>query len=225
MSSPSPPLKPIIVYGRSGPNPPKVHMVCDELNIPYTITDVQTSELKAPAYLAVNPNGRMPSIHDPNTNLTLWESGAILEYLVDTYDTERKISFAPGSHEYHLARQWLFFQVSGQGPYYGQAVWFSKFHAEKIPSAAERYYREMERLTGVLEMHLKAQKKGDDGPWLVGGRFSYADLAFVPWQIMATGMFENEVDVSQYTEVKGWIERIVQREAVGKAVAKFPKMK
>lgn len=215
-------LKPITIYGRHGPNPPKVRMLCEELSIPYTLEDTQFSELKAPAFLAINPNGRMPAIHDPNTNLTLWESGAILEYLIDTYDTERKISFTPGSNNAALARQWLFFQVSGQGPYYGQAVWFTKYHSEQLPSAQERYYREIERVTGVLETHLKAQEKGADGPWLVGGKFSYADLAFVPWQVMAQGLFEGKLDISQHTEVKGWIERLIQREAIGKVVAEFP---
>ncbi|KAJ6088361.1 hypothetical protein N7486_009622 [Penicillium sp. IBT 16267x] len=70
------------------------------------------------------PNGRLPAIYDPNTDLRLWESGAIVEYLVERYDTSRKISFESGSMEAQLARQWLFFQASGQGPYYGQACRF-----------------------------------------------------------------------------------------------------
>lgn len=79
----------------------------------------------------------------------------------------------------------LWYLVSGQGPYYGQAVWFTKFHSEQVPSAKERYYNEVKRVTSVLDGHLKSQPKGADGPWLVGGKFSYADLAFVPWQHMA----------------------------------------
>lgn len=72
--------------------------------------------------------------------------------------------------------------MSGQGPYYGQAAWFTKFHPEQLPSAQERYYKEIKRVTSVLEGHLQKQDKGQDGPWLVGNKFSYADLAFVPWQ-------------------------------------------
>lgn len=112
-----PPLQPIKVWGAAGPNPPKIGYVLEELALPYEVIDLPFADLKLPAYLAVNPNGRVPAIHDPNTGLTLWESGAIVEYLVETYDGERKISFEPGSKEAQWARQWLFFQVSGQGPY------------------------------------------------------------------------------------------------------------
>lgn len=113
-------LKPITVWGQGGPNPPKVAFILEELEIPYTIIPIPFSDIKKPEYLAVNPNGRLPAIQDPNTGITLWESGAILEYLVDKYDHAQKLSFSPGSDEFYHARQWLFFQTTGQGPYYGQ---------------------------------------------------------------------------------------------------------
>ena len=110
-------LQPIKVWGGGGPNPPKVGYICEELGLPYTVVDISFPQLKEQTYLSINPNGRMPAIYDPNTDLTLWESGAIVEYLVERYDVERKVSFEPGSKHAQLARQWLFFQVSGQGPY------------------------------------------------------------------------------------------------------------
>jgi glutathione S-transferase len=103
--------------------------------------------------------------------------------------------------------------VSGQGPYFGQAVWFTKFHPETLPSAQERYYKEIKRVTSVLEGHLSKQEKGTDGPWLVGGKYSYADMAFVPWQSMLVGLKE-KVDMSEFKEVTGWVERMMKREAV-----------
>lgn len=214
-------LKPITIHGKHGPNPPKIRILCEELGLPYQVNDVQFPDLKQPAFLAINPNGRMPAIQDPNTSLTLWESGAIMLYLIETYDKEQKLSFAPGSNEAQLARQWLFFQTTGQGPYYGQAVWFTRYHPETLPSAQERYYREIERVTGVLEKHLKEQPKGEDGPWLVGGKFSYADLAFVSWQLVVEDLLKEKVDVEAFTEVKGWMERMKGREAVGKVVAEM----
>jgi glutathione S-transferase len=63
-----------------------------------------------------------PAIIDPNTDLTLWESGAIIQYLIEQYDTERKLSY-DSLHEKHLLNQWLHFQMSGQGPYYSQLAW------------------------------------------------------------------------------------------------------
>lgn len=62
------------------------------------------------------------AIQDPNTGLTLWESGAILNYLIEQYDTKNLISYTTLKEKHHC-NQWLHFQVSGQGPYYGQAGW------------------------------------------------------------------------------------------------------
>jgi glutathione S-transferase len=94
----------------------------EELGIPYEIEGIRFEEVKSARFLAVNPNGRVPAIEDPNTDVTLWESGAIIEYLVEQYDTEMKLTHA-GLRERALQKQWLFFQVSGQGPYFGQAAW------------------------------------------------------------------------------------------------------
>jgi glutathione S-transferase len=105
--------------------------------------------------------------------------------------------------------------VSGQGPYFGQAIWFTRFHSEKIDSAKNRYYAEIKRVTSVLEDHLKKQDKGSDGPWLVGGKFSYADLAFYPWNAMVPAMLSDNVDLSEFTEVKSWMERMKNRKAIG----------
>ncbi|KAF2257449.1 glutathione S-transferase [Trematosphaeria pertusa] len=214
-------LQPIKIWGQQGPNPPKVTMICEELGLPYTHVPIQFSEVKSPEYLAVNPNGRVPAIHDPNTDLTIWESGAIIEYLVEKYDKEHKISFAPGSPESYLAKQWLFFQVSGQGPYYGQAIVFQRYHPEKVPSAVERYVNEIKRVTGVLEGHLKKQKEqgGGEGPWLVGNRYSFADLAFVPWQtIISLAVKDEGFDAEEYPVVKEWLGNMNKREAVRKVM-------
>ena len=67
-------IKPIKVYGKGGPNPPKVAFILEELDVPYELIDIPFTEVKKPEYLAINPNGRLPSIYDPSTDLTLWES-------------------------------------------------------------------------------------------------------------------------------------------------------
>ncbi|CAO2650900.1 Nn.00g091970.m01.CDS01 [Neocucurbitaria sp. VM-36] len=200
-------FKPIEIWGKRGPNPPKIAMICEELGLPYEAKDTQFSDLKTSEFLALNPNG-----------LTIWESGAIIEYLIEKYDTAQKLSFPQGSEQSYLAKQWLFFQVSGQGPYYGQAVWFTKYHAEQIPSAQERYYNEIKRITSVLEGHLKKQEKGEDGPWLVGNKFSYADLAFVSWQNMMMNLMSEQVDVTEFTETARWIERMIARSSISKVL-------
>ena len=204
-------LKPIKLYGVGGPNPPKVAMVLEELGLPYEPIIIPFTDVKGAEYTKINPNGRLPSIYDPNTDLTLWESGAIVLYLVERYDTDHKISFPRGSNEASQAQQWLFFQASGQGPYYGQTIYFARYHHEKVPSAEERFNKEINRVTGVLEGWLAKQDQGA-GPWLVGDKFSYADLAFINWQV-SVGMIlaKDQFDPDQFPHVKKWLENMESR--------------
>lgn len=120
-------LQPLKLYGGNGPNPAKVRMILDELNLNYEIVEVSLKDTKTPEFVKINPNGRIPALEDPNTGITLWESGAIIEYVVDKYDVNKTLSFPAGSDEYWLAKQYLFFQMSGQGPYFEQAVSFLDF--------------------------------------------------------------------------------------------------
>ncbi|KAJ5638308.1 Glutathione S-transferase-like protein OpS6 [Penicillium lividum] len=204
-------LKPIVLYGHGpGPNPWKVVMLLEELNIPYENKIVDFADMKKEPFESINPNGRVPAIEDPNTGITLWESGAILEYLVETYDKKRTVSFDFGSKDYFLAKQWLHFQVSGQGPYFGQAVWFTRFHSEQLESAKERYYKEIRRVSGVMDKFLA------DKEYLVAGKFSYVDLAFIPWFQML-GMIG--IDLSkEFPHLDAWLTRQKARPAISKAL-------
>lgn len=68
---------------------------------------------KEPAFLALNPNGRFPALIDhSNNNYVIWESGAIILYLVGKYDKEHKISFTDFESN-ATATQYLMFQMSG----------------------------------------------------------------------------------------------------------------
>ena len=221
-------MKPIRLWGKGSTNPPKVEIILRELSLAYEHVPVLLKDIKGPEYTAVNPNGRLPAIYDPNSNITLWESGAIIEYLIDKYDHTHLLSFPPETPESWYAKQWLFFQASGQGPYYGQAAWFKAFHDEKLPSATERYIREVNRVSGVLEGHLS--KKADEeqhasgnGPWLVGNKMSYADLAFVPWhKVICLFLGQDEFNESQYPHLKKWMDKMVSRESVEIAMSYGP---
>jgi len=87
-------LEPIVLYGHKGtPNPVKVQIVLEELGLPYVCKSVEITDMKKEPYLSVNPNGRVPAIEDVNTGVTMFESGAILRYLVDKYDDDKKLDY------------------------------------------------------------------------------------------------------------------------------------
>lgn len=117
-------MQPIKVYnapqGR-GPNPWKVNIVLEELGLPHETVWVPYGEIKSEPYTSLNPNGRVPAMVDPNKNVTLWESGAIVNYLIATYDKDLKLTYGDDRlQEKWQLQSWLMFQMSGQGPMFGQ---------------------------------------------------------------------------------------------------------
>lgn len=70
-----------------------------------------------------------------------------------------------------------------------------------------------------MEGHLKQQEKGSNGPWLVGGKFSYVDLAWLPWYNTVATMLSEDVDISEYKTVLEWIERVKKQPGVAKCLA------
>ncbi|RMJ12707.1 hypothetical protein BHE90_001223 [Fusarium euwallaceae] len=203
-------MKPITVWlTPAGPNAWKVITIMIELGVPYELKSFKHDDVKKPPFTDLNPNGRVPAIVDPNTDLTLWESGAIVQYLIEVYDTEKKLTYE-GLRERHLLNQYLHFQMSGQGPYFGQAGWFNYLHGEKIPSAIERYENEMLRVIGVLDGVLKGRD------WLVGDKCTFADLAFLPWNdrinMLVLSKSIDEIR-AQYPNFAAWQARMVARDS------------
>ncbi|OCK99932.1 glutathione S-transferase-like protein [Cenococcum geophilum 1.58] len=205
--------KPITLYSHaSGPNPWKVAILLEELGLPYETVYLQFPDLKKEPFESKNPNGRVPAIKDPNTGVTMFESGAILEYLIDTYDKEHKLSYTT-SPEKWLTLSWLHFQMSGQGPYYGQKAWFSFYHPEKnLTSVLERYSNEIKRVVGVIDRHLK--KQGTE--YLVGDKCTFADLAFVMWHQAMPRLVDGWDYQTEAPTFHAWNERLQSRPAVKK---------
>jgi glutathione S-transferase len=203
-------MRPIVLYSHhAGPNPKKVIMVLEELKVPYEVKLLEFPEMKQAAYEKINPNGLVPAIEDPNTGITLWESGAIIEYLVTKYDEKREISFPPNSLESYHAIQWLHFQASGQGPYFGQAVWFKIHHKEQLQTAVERYINEIRRVSGVLNGVLADRK------YLVSGKCSYADIVFVPWFEVVPWVAGDAINLEKdFPNVHAWLNTLKSRPSV-----------
>ncbi|KAK5633117.1 hypothetical protein RRF57_008831 [Xylaria bambusicola] len=221
-------LKPIIVWGHEiGPNPLKVLMVLEELGLPYEHKIMDFLDMKKEPFITLNPNGRVPAIEDPNTGLKLFESGPIIEYLVDQYDKDHKISYDNFEGKYHI-KQWIGYQISGQGPYYGQFVWFALIHPEKLPSAIERYRKEAERVRSVLDLHLSRRagetqgaRVADKDVWLVGDKCTVADLSWFIWEQIinfAFGRFDVQIEKGKYPHYEAWYKKIEERPSAQQAI-------
>ncbi|EPQ52910.1 glutathione S-transferase [Gloeophyllum trabeum ATCC 11539] len=201
---------------KGGPNGWKVAFFLSELGLTYEsiYLDFDKKEQKSSPHIDLNPNGRIPTIIDhKNGDFVLWESNAILTYLADKYDPEHKFS-ASAEEDKYKQLQWLFFQSSGQGPYFGQAAWFTWYHPEKVPSAVERYQNEIKRVLGVLDGQLATRE------WLVGGKYSIADLSFISWTNVGVNALLQDYDLSKENpHVDAWLKKMLARPAIQKVYA------
>ncbi len=201
----------ILLYTASTMNGWKPVIFLEEAGVAYELIpiDFSKSEQKAPDYVALNPNGRIPTIIDrSNGDFAVFESGAILWYLAEKYG--RFLSDQPKLRSETL--QWLMFQMAGVGPMMGQAMYFQRIAAkngEDDPFAIQRYVTESRRLLEVLDERLKGRD------YLIDDGFSIADIATYPW---ARAYFWANVDISGLTRLEAWFDRIDAREATQRAL-------
>jgi glutathione S-transferase len=203
----------IDVYAFATPNSLKVPIALEELGVPYRLhaINVRKGEQGTPEHLARNPNGKVPVIVDQEgpgpdrAPVTLAESGAILLYLADKFG-----GLLPKDPVARVrAHEWLFFQVAGLGPMFGQAGYFQKSAPEKVAFAIERYLGEAKRHVKVLDGQLKGRT------WIAGEEYSVADVAMFGW--IWRRAFAG-VDLDDAPEVARWYEAMEARAAVQRAI-------
>lgn len=190
-------------YTADTPNGHKIAIYLEEAGLAHERVHVNLSagEQRSPAYLAINPNGKIPAIVDHDTGLTVFESGAILGYLA----AKTRFLHPETLAERTAVQQWLHFQIGGIGPMLGQLWWF--LHASKTVNAQalERYRNEARRLYGVVNGRLA------ESAYLASSRYSIADIAAFPWLRTAT---ELDLDLAGYPHVERWLAGIEARQAV-----------
>jgi glutathione S-transferase/GST-like protein len=201
----------IDLYTAATPNGHKVSIALEELALPYAlqVLDFAKNEQKQPAFLAINPNGRIPAIVDhAEDDFAVFESGAILIYLA-----EKTGQLMPADAKGRSrVLQWLMFQMGGIGPMMGQANVFFRYFPEKIQPAIDRYQGESKRLFRVLDGHLK------DHEYLAGD-YSIADIA--NWAWVRTHKWSG-VAVDDLPHLQRWLEAIRQRPAVQRGLLAPP---
>ena len=203
----------ITLYYWPTPNGHKASIALEEMGLAYTVKPVNIlrSEQFEPDFLALNPNHKIPTIVDDDgpggAPITLFESGAILEYLAD-----KTGQFLPpsGAARYE-ALTWLYFQVASMGPMLGQCGHFMGYAPEDVPYARERYHRETKRLYGVLEQRLADRE-------FLCGEFTVADMATYPWMMPKIREL-HRMDIDEWPNIKRWEAACAARPATARGTA------
>jgi GST-like protein len=202
-------LEMIDLYFWTTPNGYKPLIMLEETGLEHRILPVNIAlgEQFDPDFLEVSPNNRIPAIVDHDAQghdgpLSIFESGAILQYLAEK--TGRYLPTETGPRADVM--QWLFWQMGGVGPMFGQFMHFAVFAPEHIAYGVERYRAEAERLLGVLDRRLAGRDH-------VAGAYSIADMAIYPW---VRSVRER---LAPFANVDRWVEAISARDAVARAYA------
>ena len=192
-------------YFNGSPNPSKVALFLEEAGLPYEALPIDTrkGDQFDPAFLAVNPNGKVPAIVDDGA--VVFDSNAIFLYLA-----EKTGKFLPSDRAQLLS--WLMFVATGVGPFSGQAVHFKHFAPEKVPYAHNRYQYEALRHFQVLDAHLAKNA------YMVGASYSIVDMDLWGWARMVPFILGDEA-WGKLANVKRLLDEISARPAAARALA------
>ncbi len=198
------------------PNGWKVTIMLEETGLDYRVVpvDIGGGDQFTENFLRISPNNRMPAItdHDPlggGPPLSIFESGAILEYLADKTGQ----FLANSGPERYQALQWVHWQMANLGPMMGNANHF-KNYARNIASdpgqldyGIKRFVGEVDRLSGVMDAQLSATT------YLAGETYTIADMITWPWAFLIARML-NESAWETFPNLKRWVDLVAQRPAV-----------
>lgn len=200
------------LYSWRTPNGRKVSILLEELGLPYEVVPININEGEQfkPEFLAISPNNKIPALVDhEEADLSVFESGAILLYLADKYG-----QFIPKDKVGRAKTlEWLFWQMGGLGPMFGQLGYFNVFAPEPVPAALERYSKEVSRLLGVLDKRLA------ESPFVAGADYTIADMAIYPWINTLETFYKMGHLLDGHAKIRAWYDLLSQRPAVQKGMA------
>ncbi|EQB33779.1 glutathione S-transferase family protein [Sphingobium ummariense] len=193
------------VYAFATPNSVKVPIALEELGLEYSLhpINVRKGEQKAPAFIKLNPNAKVPVLVDGD--LVLTESAAILVYLAEKTG---QLLPADGEGRVRVFEQ-LFFHASALSPAFGQSGFFQRFAAEPQPIAIERFSSEAKRTVTMLDALLATRH------FVAGDALTIADIAHFGW------LWRREfagVALDDAPHVARWYAKLETRPAVQRAI-------
>lgn len=188
----------------------KLPILFEELGEPYDwcLVDFSKNEQKSPEFLKINPNGRIPALIDRKEKVTIAESGAILEYVCESIPNQTLFPSKAEDLQTHLLyKQWLYWQVSAQGPMLGQSMYFNRIAATQGLTddfSIVRFGKEAKRCLEMLDDQLS--KSG--GPFLFGDKVSIIDVASFAY---AASAYWACVDISGMEHLSMWLATLHER--------------
>ena len=198
-----------ILGRKNSSNVQKVVWACDEIGLPFVREDVggPFGRNKDPEYLALNPNGVIPTVIDDG--FVLWESNAIVRYLAGKYGVG---ALSPAdARERALADQWMDWQQTVANPAISPVFYnLIRLKSPERDMAAVKAGRDkLAAALAILDAHLA---KND---FVAGPRFTMGDI---PLGIVVYRWYELSIERENYPALKKWFDRMAARPAFQKNV-------
>ena len=188
----------IEIYGdaRSG-NCYKLKLACEQLGVGYDWhpVDVMSGETRSESFLAMNPNGKVPTVVLPDGRY-LSESNAILSYLADGTPLA-------GGDRYARANvlRWMFFEQYSHEPYIAVARFIIGF----LGRPPERQAELESRMPGGYRALDVMERELGDHDFIANDAYSIADIALYAYTHVAG---EGDFDLGRYPAINAWLQRI-----------------
>ena len=180
----------------------KVRLTAAQLEIPLTLREYPEigGETRKPAFLALNPNGRVPLLEFEDGR-TLAESNAIIFHLSEGTRLQPSEKWARAQ-----MLQWMFFEQYSHEPYVAVArFWLSyapKEEFEKKRHLLPEWHEKGNAALKVMETHLSTRA------WFAGNAYSIADVSLYGYTHCAR---EGGFVLSDYPSVSAWLTRVASQ--------------
>ncbi len=205
-------MTPIRLHTAATPNGHKASIMLEETGLPYEVrhVDIERGDQHDPAFAALNPNRKIPVIEDPDLDLVLAESGAILHHLARR---SGRLLPADGT-DASRTLEWTLFQAAQVGPTLGQLWHWRVFARDRPPVVLARFEREALRVLGVLDGRLARH------PHLAGDAYGIADVMTWPW--IRAAVESIGVPIDDLPALSRWYAAVGERPAVRRGLAVPP---
>lgn len=196
-------MRPLLFYTHHEAfTPRKTELILILLQLPFELVELQWV---TPGYRVIPPpddtrfkssnaSGRVPFLYDPNADIGLGESNVIARYLIETYDTAKRLSYEEGAKRWEI-EQWLDFQSSAQNVIFQQAYLLSR--QQSNPEYLETLQEMMKRSISRLDTHLAGPNGQRARRWLTGDKCTVADLSFLHWDCTLNVCFRGDEECGE----------------------------
>ncbi len=195
----------IRLYGYDTVNTIKVLIMLEEVGVAYEIVpvNIRKGDQRSSSFLSLNPRGKVPVIVDetaPGGPLTLTESGAILIYLAEAHG----FGLPAEPRERVRSLEWLAFQLSTQGPTFGQCEFWTRLAPNPIPAVEQHYLKLGQKVFDQIEQHL------DSTRYFSGKEYGITDIAHFAW-ILRAG--HAGLSFEKHRAIQRWFAEVSDRPA------------